>query len=62
MRLADDGGWKVIDIYYKGNISQLTIRRNDLAATAMVGGAKALVRSMNNQAGKLLKGGRGQSD
>jgi phospholipid transport system substrate-binding protein len=57
MRLAD-GTWKVIDIYYKGNISQLTIRRNDLAATAMVGGAKALVKNMNAQADKLMKGGR----
>ena len=54
MRLAD-GTWKVIDIYYGGNISQLTIRRNDLAATAMVGGAKALIKNMNGQADKLLK-------
>ena len=53
MRLAD-GTWKVIDIYY-GSISQLTIRRNDLAATAMTGGAKALTKNMNNQADKLLK-------
>jgi phospholipid transport system substrate-binding protein len=55
-RMRQDGGsWKVIDIYYGGNISQLTIRRNDLAATAMVGGAKALTKNMNNQADKLLK-------
>jgi phospholipid transport system substrate-binding protein len=53
MRLAD-GNWKVIDVYFNG-ISQLTIRRNDLAATAMVGGAKALTKNMNNQADKLLK-------
>lgn len=54
MRL-DSGAWKVIDIYYGGNISQLTIRRNDLAATALTGGAKALAKNMNNQAEKLLK-------
>jgi phospholipid transport system substrate-binding protein len=53
MRLAD-GTWKVIDIYY-GSISQLTLRRNDLAATAMVGGAKAMTKNMNSQADKLLK-------
>lgn len=53
MRLAD-GTWKVIDIYY-GSISQLTLRRNDLAATAMTGGAKALTKNMNGQADKLLK-------
>jgi phospholipid transport system substrate-binding protein len=54
MRFAE-GTWKIIDIYYNGNISQLTLRRNDLAATAMVGGAKALTKSMNGQADKLLK-------
>ena len=53
MRLAD-GTWKVIDIYF-GSISQLTLRRNDLAATAMTGGAKALTKNMNNQADKLTK-------
>jgi len=53
MRLGD-GTWKVIDIYY-GSISQLTLRRNDLTATAMTGGAKALTKNMNNQADKLLK-------
>jgi len=53
MRLAD-GAWKVIDVYF-GSISQLTIRRNDLAATALTGGAKALTKNMNNQAEKLLK-------
>jgi len=53
MRLAD-GTWKVIDIYY-GSISQLTIRRNDLAATALTGGAKALTKNMNNQGDKLLR-------
>jgi phospholipid transport system substrate-binding protein len=54
MRLAD-GTWKVIDIYFNGNISQLTVRRNDLAATAMMGGAKALAKNMNSQADKLLR-------
>ena len=53
MRLAD-GGWKVIDIYF-GAISQLTVRRNDLSATGMMGGAKGLTKTMNSQADKLLK-------
>jgi phospholipid transport system substrate-binding protein len=53
MRLAD-GGWKVIDIYF-GTISQLTVRRNDLSATGMIGGAKGLTKTMNGQADKLLK-------
>jgi phospholipid transport system substrate-binding protein len=54
MRLADTT-WKVIDVYYSGSISQLTVRRADLAATAMTGGAKALTKNLNNQADKLLR-------
>ncbi len=54
-RMRQDGGtWKVIDVYY-GNISQLSIRRADLTAAAMTGGAKALAKNMNGQADKLLK-------
>ena len=50
-----DGAWKVIDIYYGGGVSQLTVRRADLAATAMTGGAKALTKDLSDQADKLLK-------
>jgi phospholipid transport system substrate-binding protein len=53
MRLVD-GAWKVIDVYY-GSISQLSIRRADLTATAMTGGAKALAKNMNAQADKLMR-------
>ncbi|HEX4180223.1 MAG TPA: ABC transporter substrate-binding protein [Caulobacteraceae bacterium] len=54
-RMRQDGGvWKVIDVYY-GNISQLSIRRADLTAAAMTGGAKALAKNMNGQADKLLR-------
>jgi phospholipid transport system substrate-binding protein len=49
------GSWKVIDIFYGGGISQLTIRRSDLAATAATGGAAALTKSLNGQADKLMK-------
>ena len=61
-RMRQDGGeWKVIDVYY-GSISQLTIRRNDLASAAMVGGVKALTRNMNGQADKLMKTPKGKDD
>jgi phospholipid transport system substrate-binding protein len=53
MRL-DGSTWKVIDIYY-GNISQLSIRRSDLQTTAMTGGPKGLIKTMNADADKLMK-------
>jgi phospholipid transport system substrate-binding protein len=38
-----DGGWKIIDVFYRDAISQLATRRSDFAAVLQRGGAKALV-------------------
>jgi phospholipid transport system substrate-binding protein len=55
-RLRDTGsGWKVIDVYYNGAISQLTTQRSDFASTLSSGGAKALVAKLDAQTDKLLK-------
>ena len=55
-RMRDNGsGWKVIDVYYNGAISQLTTQRSDFAATLSSGGAKALVAKLDAQTEKLLK-------
>jgi phospholipid transport system substrate-binding protein len=55
-RLRDTGsGWKVIDVYYNGGISQLTTQRSDFASTLSSGGAKALVTKLDAQTDKLLK-------
>lgn len=55
-RMRDNGsGWKVIDVYYNGAISQLTTQRSDFAATLSSGGAKALVAKLDAQTDKLLK-------
>jgi phospholipid transport system substrate-binding protein len=55
-RMRQSGeAWKVIDVYYNGNISQLTTQRSDFAATLASGGAKALVAKLNAQSDKLLK-------
>jgi phospholipid transport system substrate-binding protein len=50
-----DGGWKVIDVYYNGAISQLTTQRSDFTSTLQNGGAKALVAKLDAQTDKLLK-------
>jgi phospholipid transport system substrate-binding protein len=55
-RLRDSGsGWKVIDVFYNGAISQVTTQRSDFAATLASGGAKALAVKLNAQSEKLLK-------
>jgi phospholipid transport system substrate-binding protein len=55
-RMRDAGaGWKVIDVFYNGSISQLATQRSDFSATLANGGAKALVAKLNAQSDKLLK-------
>ena len=55
-RMRDSGaGWKIIDVYYNGAISQLTTQRSDFAATLTSGGAKALVAKLDAQTDKLLR-------
>lgn len=47
-----EGGWKVIDVFYKDSISQIATRRSDFAAVLKGGGAKALVTHLNALAAK----------
>ena len=49
------GGWKIIDVFYNGAISQLTTRRSDFAATLAQGGAPALITHLNALVDKQLK-------
>jgi phospholipid transport system substrate-binding protein len=49
------GGWKIIDVYYNGAISQLTTRRSDFAASLAQGGAPALITHLNALVDKQLK-------
>jgi phospholipid transport system substrate-binding protein len=57
-RMRDTGsGWKVIDVYYNGGISQIATQRSDFTSTLQSGGAKALVAKLDAQTDKLLKAG-----
>ena len=52
-RLRDSGsGWRIIDVFYKNAISQLSTRRSDFAAVLQSGGAKALVQHLDRLAAK----------
>jgi phospholipid transport system substrate-binding protein len=55
-RMRDTGsGWKVIDVFYNGSISQLATQRSDFASSLASGGAKALITKLDAQTDKLLK-------
>ena len=50
-RLREDGGqWKIIDVYYRSDISQLSTRRSDFASVLANGGAPALIVRLNQLA------------
>ena len=51
------GGWKVIDVFLEGYVSELAMRRSDFAATLASGGAPALVARMDQLSNNLLNGG-----
>ena len=56
MRQATDGRWKIIDVYYRGSISELTTQRSDFASALDKGGAPALLKKINALADKQMKG------
>ena len=58
-RMRDTGGgWKAIDIYLNGYVSELTTRRSDFASTISTGGAPALVKKLNEIADNSLAGAK----
>jgi phospholipid transport system substrate-binding protein len=55
-------GWKIIDIYLNGYVSELATRRSDFASTLAAGGAPALARKLNEMADNLLSGVKTKAD
>lgn len=49
---ASGGSWKIIDVYYRNSISQLATRRSDFSRVLATGGAKALIRHLDELAAK----------
>ena len=56
MRESPGSGWKVIDVFLNGYVSELATRRSDFAATLAGGGAAGLVAKMNQISDGLLSG------
>ena len=44
---ASGGNWKVVDVFYRNSISQLATRRSDFSRVLATGGAKALIRHLD---------------
>jgi phospholipid transport system substrate-binding protein len=47
-------GWKVIDVYLSGTISELATRRSEFSSILKSGGAQALIDSLRERADKML--------
>jgi len=55
MRMASDGRWKIIDVYYNGSVSELAARRSDFASS-IAQGAQVLLAKINALSDKLMRG------
>ena len=60
MRKSDDG-WKVIDVYLKGTVSEVALRRSEYAAVVKRDGFDALVASVRKKIDDLAAGHAAQS-
>jgi phospholipid transport system substrate-binding protein len=49
-----EGGWKIVDIYLNGNISQLAQKRSDFGATLQASGPAGLAKKINALADQTL--------
>ena len=49
-----NGGWKIVDIYLNGNISQLAQKRSDFGATLQASGPVGLAKKINALADQTL--------
>jgi phospholipid transport system substrate-binding protein len=49
-------GWKAIDVYLSGTVSELATRRSEFASILKSGGAQALIDSLKARSDKMLAG------
>jgi phospholipid transport system substrate-binding protein len=47
-------GWKAIDVYLSGTVSELATRRSEFAAILKTGGAQTLIDTLRGRADKML--------
>ena len=52
----EPGGWKVIDIYLSGTVSELAARRSEFVAVLQRNGAEGLVQLIEQRTAALRSG------
>ncbi len=55
------GGWRVIDIYLNGTISQLAVRRSEFSSILARSGPEGLIHTLTDKAKALEEGARSKS-
>ncbi|MGH7224791.1 MAG: ABC transporter substrate-binding protein [Gemmataceae bacterium] len=53
MHRVGSDGWKIIDVYLSGTISQLAAQRSEFTSVLSQGGAPALIQSLRNKTAQL---------
>lgn len=53
MHRVGGNGWKIIDVYLSGTISQLAAQRSEFTSVMSRGGATALIQSLRDKAAQL---------
>lgn len=56
MRRTESGDWKIVDVYLKGTVSELALRRSDFTATFDREGFAALLKSIDGKIADLAAG------
>ncbi|WP_426955024.1 ABC transporter substrate-binding protein [Muricoccus radiodurans] len=56
MRRAQDGTWRIVDVYLTGTISELASRRSEFATVLAQGGPDQLAAELRRRAAGLLQG------
>lgn len=56
LRKTEAGTWKIVDVYLKGTVSELALRRSDFSATLDRDGFEALVSSVRSKIADLAAG------
>lgn len=53
---STDAGWRIVDVYLKGTVSELTLRRSDYTAVIEKNGFESLVKTMEDRLTDLASG------
>jgi phospholipid transport system substrate-binding protein len=52
-QLRDTGGWRIVDVYLNGTVSELATRRSEFSSVLRRGGASALVQLLQQKTAQL---------